>query len=218
MLHISTMDLGFGETNQVVGNVAVKALLQSAKAQEEVLDAEMAQYDNLLDDDDALEQLRARRLAQLKKAQEQRQTWKSNGHGAYSELGGSLDARDVGREFFEASKRSERMVVHFYRPSTRLCDFFHAHLEKLAHKHLETRFVKVNVENCDKEGGGAAFLVERLRVVVMPTLVLIKDRQTVHQIRGFDELGGTENFDTDALALLLESHGIIIPRREEQED
>lgn len=204
-----TMDLGFGNSNQVVGGTAAKVILQTTKAQEQAVQQEIDRYDALLQDDDALEDLRAKRLHQMKKAQEQRQKWQAAGHGTYTELGAGHDSRDVGRDFFEASKQSERLVVHFYRPSTRLCDIFHAHLAKLAPRRMETRFVKVNVENCDKEGGGASFLVERLGIVVMPTIVIVKDRKAVHHIRGFDELGGTDDFSTSALEYVLGVHGAI---------
>lgn len=41
--------------------------------------------------------------------------------------------------FFEAAKKSPRLVVHFYRPTTRYCQTVDAHLERLAARHLETR-------------------------------------------------------------------------------
>ncbi|KAL3893296.1 MAG: hypothetical protein SGARI_008257, partial [Bacillariaceae sp.] len=160
------MDLGFGNLNQEIGQATAQALLQGAEVQEQTLNAEMAQYDRLLDDEDALEDLRRKRIQQMQKQHAAQKKWKELGHGSYEELGsGSTqgDARDIAKEFFQAAKESERMVVHFYRPSTRICDVFHAHLAKLAPKHLETRFVKINVEGCDHQGGGgASFLVERL--------------------------------------------------------
>lgn len=204
------MDLGFGKGNQAVGNAAAQAILQTAQAQEAAVQAELDRYDALLEaDDEALEALRAKRLAAMKEEHAKQQRWASLGHGTYSELGGGQNAKDVAREFFDAAKQSERMVVHFYRSSTRLCDVFHKHLEKLAPQHKETRFVKINVENCDKEGGGAAFLVERLGIVIMPTLVIVKKREAVHHIRGFDELGCSEDFSTKALEYVLGVHGAI---------
>ena len=203
------MDLGFGKGNQSVGNAAARAILETAQAQEAALEDEMARYDAVLENDEALEALRAKRLAAMKDEHAKQQKWMALGHGEYSELGGGQNAKDVAREFFDAAKTSERMVVHFYRSSTRLCDVFHKHLSKLAPKHKETRFVKINVENCDKEGGGAAFLVERLGIVIMPTLVIVKNREAVHHIRGFDELGATENFSTAALEYVLGVHGAI---------
>ena len=137
LLHVnlprsSSMDFGFGSRNQEIGNAAANALLHGARAEEQAIDAELAQYDKLLDDDDALEDLRQRRLAKLVKQHEQHKRWKDLGHSVYEDLGGRHDSRDVAKEFFGASKLSERMVVHFYRPSTRFCDVFHSHLQKLS--------------------------------------------------------------------------------------
>lgn len=206
------MDLGFGNANQSMGEAVTSSVLKTAKAQEAAIADEMQRYDDLLNSgDDTLEALRERRLAQMKKAQEQKQKWRDLGHGTYQPLGEGQHGGDVAREFFDAAKKSDRMVVHFHRKSTRVCDVFHSHLEKLAPKHLESRFVKIDVEKCsdDAGGGGASFLVEKLGIVVMPTLLVVKNRQAVHHIRGFDELGGTEDFSTEALAYVLGSHGAI---------
>ena len=198
------MDLGFGNANQVVGDAASRLMLQQAKAQEQQLDSEMHAYDALLEDDDAMEALRARRLEQMKQQQQKRLHWKSLGHGEYSELAGS----DIPKAFFEATKASDKLVVHFYRPTTDLCDIFHAHLAQLAPKHMETRFLKINVEGCDQgQGGAASYLVEKLGIIIMPTIVIVKDRKVIHHIRGFDELGGTKEFSTKALEYMLGVHG-----------
>lgn len=198
------MDLGFGNANQVVGDAASRMMLQQAQAQEKQIESELQAYDALLDDEDALEALRMRRLEQMKHAQKKRQEWKSLGHGEYTELAGS----DIPKAFFDATKASGRVVVHFYRPTTDLCDYFHAHLEKLAAQHLETRFLKINVEGCDQgEGGAASYLVEKLGIIIMPTIVVVKDRKVVHHIRGFDELGGTKDFSTKALEYVIGVHG-----------
>jgi len=213
------MDLGFGNSNQVVGDATAQAILQTTRAQEAAVQAKMEKYDALLESgQDELEILRERRLAQLKKAQAQKQKWREAGHGLYQDLGQGQDSRDVARDFFEESKKSSRLVVHFYRPTTRICDVFHSHLEKLAQQHLETKFVKINVENCDtKDGAGASFLVEKLGIVVMPTLVIVKDRKAVHHVQGFDELGGSTNFSTKALAYILGTHDGLIPKDDEME-
>uniref|UniRef100_A0A7R9WL53 Phosducin domain-containing protein n=1 Tax=Craspedostauros australis TaxID=1486917 RepID=A0A7R9WL53_9STRA len=202
------MDLGFGNKNQQVGSVAASALAQSTRAQEQTIEDELDYYDRLLEDEDALVELRKKRMESLKAQHAQKLRWKELGHGTYSELGGGQNA-DAAKEFFEASKKSERLVVHFYRPTTRFCDIFHAHLSKLAPRHVGTRFVKINVENCENQGGGASFLVERLHVVVMPTLVLVKDRNAFHQLEGFDEMGGSDKFPASELERVLAAHGML---------
>lgn len=62
-----------------------------------------------------------------------------NGHGKYEELADE-------REFFDAAKKSERFVCHFYDPAVFKCKVVDQCLEKIAQKHLPTRFVKINAE------------------------------------------------------------------------
>jgi hypothetical protein len=213
----TTMDLGFGKENQTVGEAVNRVLLESSKAQEAAIDSELQRFDALLlEDEDALEQLRRRRLQQLKSQQKQRLEWKANGHGTYVELNESTQTSDdVAKTFFDITKQSERVVVHFHRPSTRTCQVVHAHLEKLASLHLETKFCKINVEACEEGINGASFLVQKLGIVVLPTLVLIQNRKVVHHLHGFDELGGTEDFSTNTLAYVLGAHGVLNARDDE---
>jgi hypothetical protein len=199
------MDLGFGQANQIVGQATAKALMATAKAQEAVLDEELIKYDALLEDDDALDRLRERRLQQLQEKQKQANAWKDKGHGNY----GDLEGPDVAKSFFNASKTSERLVVHFYRPTTQYCKILDHHLQKIAEQHLETKFVRVNVESAQEGDQGATYLVEQLGIKVMPTLVLIHNRKAVHHLRGFDELGGSESFSTDLLKFVLSEHGVM---------
>jgi hypothetical protein len=106
-------------------------------------------------------------------------------HGTYKEL---ADEKD----FFEACKKSKNTVCHFYRDSTFRCKIVDKHLEELARKHMETRFVKINAEK-------AMFLVERLKIKIMPTIALIKDNKPVDYVVGFADLGNTDDFDTEML-------------------
>ena len=62
---------------------------------------------------------------------------------------------------------------------------------------------------------GAKYLVEKLGVVVMPTLLIVKDRKAEHHLRGFDELGGSEEFGANELAYVLGGHGALTRRDEE---
>lgn len=55
--------------------------------------------------------IRQRRLAAMKKHEQKKKKWLELGHGEYSEL-----ANEV--EFFEACKKSQNVVVHFYREET----------------------------------------------------------------------------------------------------
>ena len=121
----------------------------------------------------------------MKKASAQRQEWISNGHSKYEELPGE-------REFFDACKKSTKLVCHFYRDSTMRCKIVDKHLSILAPKHVETRFVKLSVER-------APFLCDRLKIRILPTIAVVINSLTKDYIKGFDDLGGTDDFSTDML-------------------
>ena len=218
------MDLGFGSANQVVGTQLANAALQAARAQEAAISSEISKYDSILNDatDAELEKLRNKRLAAMKAASIQKTHWLANGHGVYTrDVAGGQNSADVAKSFFDASAKSERLVVHFHRSTTRCCDAYHRALTQLAPKHIETRFVGINVEGCDDvrgegSGAGAKFLVERLGITVMPTLLLVKDRQAIHHIRGFDELGPRgEEFSLTDLSFVLGTYDVLTRREDE---
>lgn len=205
------MDLGFGSANQVIGEATKKAIINAKLTQEAAVDEQIAQYDALLNaSSDTLEAIRAKRLAGLKRARLLQHKWRAMGHGTYEALGEGQHAGEFAKEFFEAAKRSDRLVVHFHRRTTRMCDVFHRHLETVSQQHLETRFVKMDVE----AGGSADYLVEKLGIVIMPTLLIVKDRKVVHHVRGFDELGNTENFSARALEYVLGMYGGVIQKED----
>ena len=170
-----------------------EGILRAAEAEEKALDAKLASIENL--DEDDFEALRQRRKLELQKKMRQEQDWRQLGHGRYLEV---VDTKD----FFNSAKKSQRVIAHFYRGVTPRCQIVDAHFEKLAAKHVETRFLKIDAEK-------NPFLVERLEVIVMPTIVLIKDGRTEHSIRGFDEFGGTDDFSTQDMAYILSTHGML---------
>ena len=53
------------------------------------------------------------------------------------------------------------------------------------------------------------FLVEKLKIWMLPTLALVKHEKTVDYVVGFDEFGGKDDFPTAALAQRLCSAGLI---------
>ncbi|XP_038900358.1 thioredoxin domain-containing protein 9 homolog [Benincasa hispida] len=76
------------------------------------------------------------------------------------------------------------------------------HLSILAKQHIETRFVKINAEK-------SPFLAEKLKIVVLPTLALIKNAKVDDYVVRFDELGGTDEFSTEELEDRLEKCQVI---------
>merc|ERR1711916_386605 len=99
-------------------------------------------------------------------------------------------------------KGPERIILHFYRQTTWRCGIVDKHLSALAKLHLEARFVKINAEK-------APFLVERLKIWMLPAMVLIVKGKAVHTIYGFDELGGNDDFTTPELESVLVRHKVL---------
>lgn len=163
--------------------VVQQQVIQAAKVVETMVDKEMDRLDNL--DSDDLQRIRQERLKEMKKQAERKEEWKLIGHGKYEEL------KDE-KEFFEEQKKSERFVCHFYRDSTFRCKIIDKHLEIIARKHIETRFVKIDAER-------SMWLAQRLKIKVLPTLACIKESKTKDFIVGFDDLGGVDEFPTEML-------------------
>ena len=97
------------------------------------MDSQMAKLETM--DEDDFEQLRAKRKLLMQKEAAQKQKNLLNGHGRYMELSDQ-------KEFFDASKASKAMLVHFMRATTWRCQIIDRHLGDLAPEHLETRVNK----------------------------------------------------------------------------
>ena len=173
--------------------VAEAQLLQVAQAIEAAVDDELQKIDDMEDDD--YNRIREKRLAQLKKMQRQKDLWLARGHGMYEQIS------DV-KEYFEAAKSSERVVVHFGRATTERCATADAHLSNLAKQHFETRFIKVDVEKLP-------WLAEQFNIMMLPTIQLIEGGKTFHSIIGFDEFGGSDTFPTERVESVLTHYGML---------
>ena len=168
-------------------------LMAAAQIVEEQIDTELERLEKL--DGDELEVLRQKRIAGMKKQQAKKQEWLSNGHGQYEEI-------PEEKEFFNVTKKSENVVVHFYKDDAFRCKILDKHLAALAPKHVETKFCKINAVKCP-------FLTERLKIRVIPTMAVIKDSKTRDYIVGFTDLGNTDEFSTEMLEWRLARSDII---------
>ena len=169
-------------------------LLKAAEVAEAQVDAELAKLDKM--DDDELERLRQKRVDALKAQMKQKsvshrtcsitflQEWQHNGHGELTEVANET-------EFFAATKKSRRVVCHFYRDGAERCKILNMHLRRLAAQHLETRFITANVDR-------VPFVVGRLNIRIIPTMACIVDGQTEAYIRGFDGIADCDDFETEA--------------------
>ncbi|KNE71466.1 hypothetical protein AMAG_15694 [Allomyces macrogynus ATCC 38327] len=149
------------------------------------LDSDDELFDDLERDDDDLAGFREQRIEQLKAELERARAMRENAHGTYAEI---KDEKEV----LKITTSTNKCVVHFFHKEFRRCAIMDKHLEALAAKHFRTRFIKVNVEN-------APFLVDRLKVKVLPCVVLFVDGISKDRVIGFEELGNTDAFRTPVL-------------------
>ncbi|VDN20228.1 unnamed protein product [Dibothriocephalus latus] len=106
------------------------------------------------------------------------------------------------REFFAACAKSPALVCHFYRSSTFRCGIVDKHLSILAPRRVECRFVKIDAEK-------SPFLTAKLKVRVLPTMVIVKNEKVCDMIIGFDDLGGHDDFSTEMLDWRLGVAGVV---------
>jgi len=166
-----------------MGALMGQRMMEVANAMEDQVDAEIHKMEKMGEND--FEDLKQKRLEALKKSQEQKQEWLKQGHGEYSEI-------PEEKAFFDVTKNSTNVVIHFYREETFRCRIFDKHLRLLAPKHVETKFCKIDADKCP-------FLTQRLRIKTIPTLALIKGGMTKDYVVGFSDLGNHDEFSTEML-------------------
>lgn len=108
----------------------------------------------------------------------------------------------VNRSHFFNQLIINELTINLLYVSCLRCKIVDKHLSVLAKKHLETKFITLNVEK-------APFLTERLRIKVIPTLALVKDGKTKDYVVGFTDLGNTDEFTTEMLEWRLGCSDII---------
>ena len=185
--------VGHGDCCRTVGDVLAHTVVQALEEREEQLDEEIRRLEHLKEDD--LEEIRRKRLEKMKSDVVAAQKLRANGHGDYTEIADE-------KEFFDVAKKSKWVICHFFRSSTWRCQIIDKHLADLARVHIESRFVKLNIEK-------SPYLAEKLRIVMLPTVMLIKEGKTEHSIIGFDELGGQDDFAIEDLEDLLVRWGVV---------
>ncbi|KAJ8024038.1 Thioredoxin domain-containing protein plp1 [Holothuria leucospilota] len=166
---------------------AEQILKDEALAEEELL-AE-------LENDEIPAHIREARLEQLKNQVEDFRKFSEKGYGTFVEV-------DKEKEILDITTSEEKVVIHFFHPDFRRCNIMDKHLKVLAEKHFNTKFAKIHVEKAD-------FLVQKLKIQVLPAVLCFREGIVVDRVVGFDELGNTDNFDISVLEKRLAKSGVI---------
>ena len=169
------------------------ALAQTLLSVEAALDQELEKAENL--DEDDLARIKQKRIAEMKKKAEEQAMNRHNGHGSLSKISDQ-------QEFFGAAKVSNRLICCFTRNSNKYGKAMLEHMEMLAQKHLEARFVWVDAEN-------APFLTDRLNIYMLPTIVCVMDNKVHKQHNGLNEIDGTGRYSSGMLEYLLHTDGLL---------
>ncbi|OXA60015.1 thioredoxin domain-containing protein 9 homolog [Folsomia candida] len=173
--------------------VVQQQLEEIGKQLESQVDDQLAKFESMKVDD--LQSIRDEIQKKRKLRMELEKKWRDLGHGSYDELGDE-------KAFFDAGKKSDRFIVHFYREATERCKIVDVHLKTLAAQHLEARFCKIDAEK-------SPFLCSRLSIRMLPTILLLHKNIVVDRILGFTDLGNRDDFKTDMLEWRLALKDVI---------
>mmetsp|Transcript_20134 Transcript_20134/g.51890 ORF Transcript_20134/g.51890 Transcript_20134/m.51890 type:complete len:203 (+) Transcript_20134:53-661(+) len=173
----------------IMQQVAAVALQTVEKA----VDNELERMENMNEDDYA--RLRRQRLEHMKEQALEKEQWRRNDHG-------TLQVITDQKEFFDACKKSKRCIILFYRTGNKWCDVLTDHFRALASRHMEAKFMKVDAEN-------SPFLVERLNVWMMPTIICTKEGKVHRQFNGLSEIDPSGKFETASLEFALHNSEML---------
>lgn len=165
--------------------------------------------DNLLEileeldnDDEILNSIKEQRLEQLKKE------FRSIDRAAdtYGEELGRIRYLSDEKEVMTLVTSVDVAVVHFFQPTFPKCKAMNSKLELLAEKHVALCVAAIQADQ-------APFLVTKLKVKVLPFVVVYKKGQEVARIVGFEGIGaGSSEVDFELLERKLLDCGAISRR------
>ncbi|KAL2848470.1 thioredoxin-like protein [Aspergillus pseudoustus] len=104
-----------------------------------------------------------------------------------------------------------RCVIHFAHPDFARCATMDEHIKALAARHQDVRFARVDVRE-------TPFVVEKLKIRVLPCVVGFLDGVGVERVVGFEGLGsggrdGSDGFSTATLEMRLLWKGILSQKK-----
>jgi len=162
----------------------------------------LEELERAIDEDSAMSGFREQMREHLKRELQSVRTMREEDHGTYIEI-------KVEKEVIQTSAKEKACVVHFFHQDFRRCQIMDKHIDTISKKHFRTRFFRVDVAN-------VPWLVTKLKIQVLPCVMVFMDGNFKDRIVGFEELGNGDDFDTVTLELRLAQSGVITLRQPEK--
>ena len=183
---------------------------ESQNQQQETREAKGPEEENDPDFDDDFQDEQAEEI--MRKMMEQRVQRHSdhgpNKKGRNNEGVGEYIEVDEDK-FFLYTTRDKFVTCHFYHNDFKRCKIIDSHLQTIAYSHPECKFIKVNVEK-------APFLVKKLGIQVLPTIICFVDGKSLDRVVGFEDLGAKDEFATVVLTRRLAQASVVDLKDDEQ--
>lgn len=168
-----------------------------SKIKAEDSDDEDALIALLEEDDGSMSGLRERRLEQLHAEFARAKLMKGQSHGTYQTIREEKAVLDI-------TTTTKLCVVHFFKPDFNRCRIMDRHLQTLAERHFDTRFIRVDVED-------VPFLVTRLKIQVLPCVLAFVDGVSKDRILGFEGVGwSSDDIATADMEARLLNAGVLV--------
>lgn len=178
-----------------VKQAIIQAVQNKLESEEMKLDQKIANLENVNLTNDEIDEIHGRRMDELKKKAKQKEKWLANAHGSIHELHDQ-------KLFFEHVKQSKHCICVFYSKNNTFCMTLIEHLTLLSRKHLECKFLQIEVQK-------APFLMERLNIWMTPTLVCATNNKVSRHLRGLDWCAPDGKIDTCVLEQRLYEFGFF---------
>ena len=127
------------------------------------------------DDDKVLAALRAKRMKEIQSENSKFLEYRKLGHGQYTHVNQD--------EFLPAVTGSHLCICHFFHNDFKRCGIMDQHLQKLAKKHMTTKFIYIDAEK-------SPFFVEKMKIQTLPTVVMFRDGIAIDRVLGFEDFEG----------------------------
>lgn len=96
------------------------------------------------------------------------------------------------KELLDVTTKEDKVICHFFHPDFRRCSIMTNHLRELARRHYSVTFVQL-------EGSAAPFLAVKLKISVLPSVLVFMKGVVKDRLVGFEDLGNSDSFPTRML-------------------